>query len=918
MSCRVSAIFVDMTAIQRIQFSGINRDIDEGISSDGQCMELVNARISHGSVEPIGRPVPIAQLGIDGIKGMYWHAMAGRYIIVTEGSVYAVTVDEAAHAVSATTITGVEGVTDVQFVGYIVCFNVSGTMTYAVYEGKGLSGYRVLGSAPTLPRLTFEAFNVVRGWNETANICIASDVAGGNKYFNGRSSRDVDIENTVDYAASGCYRKIRSTLNKQCVFAGVTFVLVRYALRLSTGEYAFHSPVIVVDGNSLTNVGSYTAYYNTGAFAGNYMRTGRFFCYMGDGSEVKAYENVNIKCSTAGFRLNVSGAADLSAWNGLVTGLDVFVAPISNYKEVPYSDTYEAYASAYPVLRLKTTSEISKEIRETATYYKYASFDVSGNKIWQIDDVSLDNLTVQDTLPDDGYSHNSISGVSYVYNSRLHIGGITEKFFCGYDHDYSVQGTNTAPATGDSMTVYTYINTQQGMLVVKNVSTVPAEGINPMLCYPDSRAVRMVIVKGENCYQKDLTAHGSLNLAYAYDGPLGTTEDSDQVLTGNLAISNTISNKTYYYSTTALQTATSMDPSIDVNDTISRNNVLKVSALNNPIYFPPEQTYQPCNGKIIGMCSNTAAMSQGQFGQYPLYVFCDDGVYALSVGTGGVAYASQSPVTRDECVSGKSIVGTDSEVVFASQKGLMAIQGAQVRLLSEDLDGYLPSCIDSSPVIGDVINVAKMSDAVSTVEFRTYLDDATVAYNYEGGMLYVSNAGYGYIYCYDLKSQTWCKMSPNMAMFVNKYPQCYAVDADGWLYDMQNSHRCIAQMLLLSRPIKFGSMAYKRILQTALRGIVKRSKSDLYMRGEAVKFRDEKLILFEDVGMYVLGSNDAEHFTLINGKEKMQDMRDLVTRMNRAKAWKYFMVCLAGGVRTDVSINTVEFTVDETYNNRLR
>ena len=909
-----------MTAIQRVQFSGINRDIDEGISSDGQCMELINARISHGSVEPIGRPIPIAVLGIEGVKGMYWHAMAGRYIVTTDKSVYSVEIDEANHATTATNITGVEGVTDVQFVGYVACF-ISDKIQYAIYDGKSTSGYKVLGAAPTLPRLSFTVENEVKGdaasGTQTDNICIASDRADRNNYYNGRSSSEIDIENTVDYAASGSFKKIQSTLNKQGIFAGVTFVLVRYALRLSTGDYAFHSPIILIDGNKLTYAEGYTIFNGNTSSTGNYyMRTGRFHCYMGNASALSGGELVKINCGTAGFRLAIEGASDLSEWNGLVTGLDVFVAPISNYKEIPYSDAYDKYASAYPVLRIKSTAELVKEIGETATFYKYASFDINGNKIWQVDDVSTDNLTVQDKLPDDGYSHNGISGTSHVYNSRLHIGNLTEKFFEGYDNDYNVEGTNISTA-GDSQTTYTYINTQQGMLVVKNESTAPTEGINPYLCYPDSRAVKMVIVKGGKTYQKDLTTHGSLNLAYSLEAPAIGTETSDKVLVGNMVYNDTISKDQYYYSKSALQTSITLDEPT-VNDTIQRHNVLKVSALNNPLYFPADQTYQPCNGTIMGMCSNTAALSQGQFGQYPLYVFCDDGVYALSVGTSGIAYASQSPVTRDVCTNSKSIAGTDSQVVFASQKGLMAIQGVQVQLLSEDLDGYLPSCIDSSPIIGKVIDVAKMSDAISTVEFRTYIEGASVAYNYEGGFIYVSNPDYGYIYCYDLKSQSWCKMSPNMSLWVNRYPQCYAVSADGWLYDMQNSHRCIAQMLLLSKPIKFGSTSYKRILQTALRGIVKRSKSDLYLRGEEVKFRDESLILFDDIGMYVLGSNDAEHFTLINGKEKIVDMRDLVTRMNRAKAWKYFMVCLAGGVRTDVSINTVEFTIDETYNNRLR
>lgn len=83
-------------------------------------------------------------------------------------------------------------------------------------------------------------------------------------------------------------------------------------------------------------------------------------------------------------------------------------------------------------------------------------------------------------------------------------------------------------------------------------------------------------------------------------------------------------------------------------------------------------------------------------------------------------------------------------------------------------------------------------------------------------------------------------------------------------------------------------------------------------------FRGESLDIFSDVGMYILGSNDCEHFNLVAKKEMMTDIRDLVTKMNKSKPYKYFMVCLVGGVRTDVSINYIEMNVDESFTNRLR
>ncbi len=42
--------------------NGIVRNVDEGIASDGQCMELINARIKNGAVDPISMHVFLCDL----------------------------------------------------------------------------------------------------------------------------------------------------------------------------------------------------------------------------------------------------------------------------------------------------------------------------------------------------------------------------------------------------------------------------------------------------------------------------------------------------------------------------------------------------------------------------------------------------------------------------------------------------------------------------------------------------------------------------------------------------------------------------------------------------------------------------------------------------------------------------------------
>lgn len=318
------------------------------------------------------------------------------------------------------------------------------------------------------------------------------------------------------------------------------------------------------------------------------------------------------------------------------------------------------------------------------------------------------------------------------------------------------------------------------------------------------------------------------------------------------------------------------------------------------------------------MATATTAMSTGQFGQFPLYVFTGEGVFALSVGTGDIAYANSFSVTRDVCNNPDSIVSTDDAIVFSTDSGLKILSGSTVRDISSDMDGYLPTVVDSSPIIKKIAGVGGFSDKLSSTEFIYYLEEAKVGYNYEDKEVIVANRNYPYSYVFNMQSSSWYKISASINRFLNSYPECLAVFNDYGVYNMHNGHRTVNKILLLTRPIKFGTLTHKRIVQSAIRGVIRPSESLVYFRGETVKFRDQEILAFSKCGFYILGSNDAEHFILLSGREKIEDVRDLITKMNKTKAFKYFMIALVGGIRTDVALNYIEFMVDETYTNRLR
>lgn len=873
----------------KIPFSGINRSIDEGISNDGQCMELINARIKNGSVEPIGKPVLLSELPIEVIK-MHYHTMAKRFIAITnEGAVYSLNEDYTIDKVLSSDLNGI--VENIEFIGKIACFLTTKGIRYMLFSN---GTYNYLGERP---EFTFDI------WADDEKEIVITNKTYECKYTNATAGDLTidkrDVNPFLDFL-DACKNEALSSFQDEARIAEP--VCVRAALRMYDGTYICHSPIyIMCPINNLrksyeTLSGSYISASGSSPYGAITLSTQTLYSYI-------------LKYSY--------DITDYAIWKELILSLDIFISrPFSIIDADTCASSGISIGNNAKQIRLHTynsKSMLDKIMSASSMLYLSASLtkkEGSGT-IDVIGDTS--NLQLGDN-----YSNVSLCAkASYVYNNRLHLANIKNILFAGFaprffqnSYEFQYNGCQFK-RLAVPLKIYIYILTDEGEKIVY-MEGATLHPLNPIFCYPDNRAYKAVIyaalINDDGTmliYRKktmDLKSAPNLNMAFYLEFDTGMNRGIWPIdLSKNAAIT-----KSEFDS-----------PEIEVNNTEYNPNKIKVSSLNNPLSYPVSQTYQPSGEEIIGMCANTNALSQGQFGQHPLYVFARDGVYAMPVGNGNVVYASQTPVSRDVCINKRLIKGIDQAVVFASAKGLMLISGSNTSLISQDMDGYLPSCVDSSPIIPKIANIASLANSLSSTMFRDYLSEAEIGYNYQENELVIANPSFQYAYVFNITSKSWSKLFPNIKSFVNKYPECLAIIGKG-IYDIQNNHRSIASILLLSKPIKMGSNSHKRILQTALRGIVKRAMSDLYLRGEPVMFREDELNLFSDVGLYILGSNDAEHFTLISGKESIVDIRDLVTKMNKSKPYKYFMVALAGGVRTDVSLNYMEFIASEAFANRLR
>ena len=155
----------------KIPFTGINRSIDEGISTDGQCMELINARIKNSSVEPIGKPVFIHELA--NAEKVFYHTLAKKVLVLnTDGRVEVLNEDYSHFEWLSSDLTG--RVNDIAFLGNIACCITDTQILYEIFENN-VDGYKYVGSIPEIPQIKISQMA------KATSICPDSQFLSGRK-----------------------------------------------------------------------------------------------------------------------------------------------------------------------------------------------------------------------------------------------------------------------------------------------------------------------------------------------------------------------------------------------------------------------------------------------------------------------------------------------------------------------------------------------------------------------------------------------------------------------------------------------------------------------------------------------------------------------------------------------------------------
>lgn len=207
---------------------------------------------------------------------------------------------------------------------------------------------------------------------------------------------------------------------------------------------------------------------------------------------------------------------------------------------------------------------------------------------------------------------------------------------------------------------------------------------------------------------------------------------------------------------------------------ISYGREILVSAINNPTVVDEKNGRYALNcGDILGISTAAKALSQGQFGQFPLYIFATDGIWALSLDEEGRFVANQ-PVSRDVVTDPSTITQIDGGVVFATKQGLKLLSGSDVTLISKDLDGHnISEDLIKTHLQAFADKLGKDSPLVEDTElFVNRAEHAKIAYDYAHHLLHVFPEGEHWHYVYDFETAQWATqlLDASVKAIVPGYP----------------------------------------------------------------------------------------------------------------------------------------------------
>lgn len=873
--------------VRNINFTGLGRAMSDMDCADGELSVSHNLILDNGAMRPIWTPEDSMTL-LSGEELVYIHRTSNyqHFITARDGSLYFFT-DESSTRKAITTFPGRTEDLGLTSIGNTLVMTSIRGLEYILYKD---GGYKPLGQKP--PELDIRwRLGGDRGINMDGSTLTKITATGNTS----ETRFDSEVRQSVSDQVASVVNRVLAKDAEENKFTSTFFV--RWAYRMYNGVYMASPPVLMpINMNPLAllikNESGVSMVVPDGALTEFYLEVNRFRCDL-------EYYIPNY----------ITKMTELMEWEDVVDGIEIYVTPgIPRYDQNGtaegivlntgqkwglsytrvdnlYAKTWLAYGAVYMLEGMtKDDKTFAEDIQNAGVFYKLKSYKIDGlvpDGIVSLEEGALKNITTSTALSsetDEYRQHEYLyADGAMVYNGRLNLFGVKGQKYNFPAGAFTVFTNGVYNGTGDDYSkVYRYsirfvIGTDGETLNVTNVTDVYEFYEPPMyLFYPDNNATKAIIER--------------------YDSETGIYEQAVVGLTNHPILQGCY----WFGGTTELSFSETTDVLTEDGETRIADYQGKVytSEVNNPFYFPLGGINTIGTGDVTGISSVTKALSQGQFGQFPLYVFSTDGIWAMEVGNDGL-YSSVKPVSRDVCVNGKSITQTDNAVMFVTEKGVMMLDGSNVVCISDMMNGR---SFDVSEVdkLNTVMENAGVPSALQGVQdFMDYARVARMAYDYANSRIVLYKEGDSFCYVYSMVSTTWATLGLSIDNAVTDYPNVYVQSGAGvknlsTRIDYDGASK--VNTLLVSRPVKLGDDGFKTVDELVVRGAMD--------RGEGA--------------VLLWGSHDGQRYVLIKAVEGNRIYR------TSGSGYRYFRIGVAGSMKVGETLTMATAGFRRKYGNRLR
>ena len=809
--------------IQELIYNGYSSTPSGIQCPDGDLSVALNAIPENGAIKHIEKPRTIFTLP-SGQKVVYIHSVSvfENYIILDEASQKLLWIPSDSPQTPAKelfTISGKE-LYQVTAMGNVLVTLTSDGIIYSLYKSDS---YQPMGNKPAFPAISFRLrVGEVNSEILTANFEKFSPTPSPDGGISISNNAKEAVKNTV----TGYFNPIATQAKEDGLF--LYPIMVRYAYRMYDNTLSYISQPIQLypsDGVPLTI-----------RYAGQHT----------DNLQVKAF-NVQVRCFKSQLMYQINNLEEvkqsLAEWGELIKSIDIFVTQdmeiindssiasggMSGFMgNISHLHGQGSFHGCYKGEKVNGKYVYRKHKLKEGGSDSQAYFYVGSTTIikddgpvnfYHISTISLSSLNAdeqeveieQGVLPtdtlvnreqlkgDSNIDEQLIAKYVYTYNARLNLTGVTvlprpyplESCFAYGNSVYDPESKKTVEKTY-SFKAYVLIEAEKRNVMVTCDSSIPMniDGYNNFFFFSNVNAKELIVERtdtnGTKSYSKTkFKKHQGLDGCFTY-----INSSFDDIVDMSI-VSHT-----------------------DIG--IPYPNKIYTSEVNDPFTFPASLVSAVGSGAIVGISSAAKALSEGQFGQFPLYAFTDEGVWALEVSDTGAYYARQ-PITRDVCISPESITQIDSAVLFATHRGIMMLSGSQSICISETIDKNEPFSLLSFPKGKELLQIAALpvSDII-IAPFRDFLLSSRMLYDYAHQRIIVYNPEHSIAYVFSLSSKQWGMIESNIASSVNSYPEALAMSHKGELINFSEEGNQAVTSLLLTRPFKLGDPALFKTIDTVI------------------------------------------------------------------------------------------------------